>query len=96
MRRTGAAQCLPAVHSLQAALTCAAMARGRIGVDGELRARLRQTCVVTLEEFDSELVEPIDVRFAPPPEEPGPGRDARRAEEPSPEQTRWMRIRLTR
>lgn len=36
-------------------------------VDGELRATLRQTCVVTLEPFDAEIVEPLHMRFAPAP-----------------------------
>ena len=36
-------------------------------VDGELRATLRQSCVVTLEPFDAEIVEPLHMRFAPAP-----------------------------
>jgi Large ribosomal RNA subunit accumulation protein YceD len=32
---------------------------------GEMRARVTQVCVVTLERFDSEIIEPIDVKFAP-------------------------------
>jgi hypothetical protein len=41
--------------------------RGRDGlhVAGELRARATQTCIVTLEPFEAEIVEPIDVDFAP-------------------------------
>ena len=34
-------------------------------VSGELRADVRQTCVVTLDEFDAQIVEPIELRFAP-------------------------------
>ena len=33
---------------------------------GRVRAEVRQTCVVTLEEFDTVIEEPISVRFAPP------------------------------
>jgi hypothetical protein len=46
--------------------------RGREGlhVTGELRARATQSCVVTLEPFETEIVEPIDVEFAP--EAPAP------------------------
>ncbi len=32
---------------------------------GTVTARIRQVCVVTLEEFASDLSEPVDVRFAP-------------------------------
>jgi uncharacterized metal-binding protein YceD (DUF177 family) len=34
-------------------------------VTGEMRARVTQICVVTLDPFDSEIIEPIDVKFAP-------------------------------
>lgn len=36
-----------------------------LAVTGEMRARVTQICVVTLDRFDSEIVEPIDVKFAP-------------------------------
>jgi hypothetical protein len=36
-----------------------------LAVTGEMRARVTQFCVVTLDPFDSEIVEPIDVKFAP-------------------------------
>lgn len=41
--------------------------RGREGlhVTGEVRARVSQTCVVSLEPFESEIVEPVDVEFEP-------------------------------
>jgi hypothetical protein len=35
-----------------------------IRVTGEVRALVTQQCVVTLETFDSEIIEPVDVRFA--------------------------------
>lgn len=41
-------------------------------VSGELRADVRQTCVVTLDEFDAQIAEPIELRFAPPAEAPPP------------------------
>lgn len=39
--------------------------RGRDGlhVTGEVRARVTQTCVVSLEPFETEIVEPVDVEF---------------------------------
>jgi hypothetical protein len=33
-------------------------------VKGEVLARIRQTCVVTLDPFDAELREPVDIAFA--------------------------------
>jgi hypothetical protein len=41
--------------------------RGKDGLTatGEMRARVTQICVVTLDPFDSEIVEPMDVKFAP-------------------------------
>jgi hypothetical protein len=60
---------LPAVHALQAELRAQRWRGDGLKIDGELRARIRQTCVATLEEFDSQLIEPIHMRFAPPPEE---------------------------
>lgn len=48
---------------------------GGIAIAGELRADVRQTCVVTLDEFDASVVEPIDARFAPQAlAKPGAGR----------------------
>lgn len=57
---------LPAVHALHAELRARRWRGDGLEIDGELRARIRQTCVATLEEFDSEIVEPIHMRFAPP------------------------------
>ena len=39
---------------------------GRFHVAGQVRARVGQTCVVTLEEIENEIDEPIDLIFAPP------------------------------
>jgi hypothetical protein len=47
------------------AAACRAVARDGLAVTGEMRARVTQICVVTLDPFDSEIVEPIDVKFAP-------------------------------
>jgi hypothetical protein len=60
---------LPAVHALQAELRAQRWRGDGLKIDGELRASVRQTCVATLEEFDSQIVEPIHMRFAPSPEE---------------------------
>lgn len=37
----------------------------RVSVSGELRADMRRICVVTLDEFETSVVEPIDICFAP-------------------------------
>lgn len=74
---------IPAILSLSAALRARRWRGDGLEVSGELRARIRQTCVVTLEEFDSDIVEPIDLRFAPPREPPRP-RSRRRDEAPAP------------
>jgi Large ribosomal RNA subunit accumulation protein YceD len=39
---------------------------GRVHVTGHVRARIGQTCVVTLDPIENELDEPIDLIFAPP------------------------------
>jgi uncharacterized metal-binding protein YceD (DUF177 family) len=39
---------------------------GRFHVAGRVRARVGQTCVVTLEEIESDIDEPVDLVFAPP------------------------------
>ena len=59
---------IPAIASLKASLTISEAGRGRFDVTGEVRAKLTQICVVTLDPFESELVEPVEIRFAPPEE----------------------------
>ena len=39
---------------------------GRVHVTGEVRARVGQTCVVTLDAIENEIDEAIDLMFAPP------------------------------
>jgi hypothetical protein len=39
---------------------------GRFHVAGRVRARIGQTCVVTLDPIESDIDEPIDLTFAPP------------------------------
>lgn len=74
---------IPAVLSLTAALRARRWRGEGLEVTGELSARVRQTCVVTLEDFESDIVEPVDLRFAPPQETPRP-RSRRRDAEPEP------------
>jgi uncharacterized metal-binding protein YceD (DUF177 family) len=58
---------LVALSRLEADLAVRRRGAGGLAVTGELRADLRQTCVVTLEEFDATIVEPIEIAFAPEP-----------------------------
>ena len=57
---------LRAVLSVQAAFDVTPKRGGRFQVVGHVRARVGQTCVVTLDEMESEIDEPIDLIFAPP------------------------------
>lgn len=68
---------LQALSRLEADLRVAREGVGGLRVTGELRADIRQTCVVSLEDFDSRVVEPIDVRFAPQASIEAPPRDGR-------------------
>jgi len=54
------------VLSVQASFDVTPKRGGRFHVSGHVRARIGQTCVVTLEEIESEIDEPIDLIFAPP------------------------------
>jgi uncharacterized metal-binding protein YceD (DUF177 family) len=54
------------VLSVQASFDVTPMRGGRFHVTGDVRARIGQTCVVTLEEMESDIDEPIDLIFAPP------------------------------
>jgi hypothetical protein len=56
---------IPAIGRMEAEFHIARRPRGNFNVSGEVRALVTQTCVVSLEPFDSEIVEAIDVDFAP-------------------------------
>lgn len=68
-----AADSIPAVGALSAEFKVAREGKN-IRVRGEVRATVTQECVVTLENFDTDLVEDVDVRFAaaPAPAAPEP------------------------
>jgi hypothetical protein len=72
-----AAYGLVALPKFEAQLRITRFRGDGLSVAGELRATTRQACVVTLEEFDSDLVEPILARFIPPKEPPRPTRARR-------------------
>jgi len=54
------------VLSAHASLDVTPQSGGRFHVTGHVRARIGQTCVVTLDPIENELDEPIDLIFAPP------------------------------
>jgi hypothetical protein len=72
---------IPAIGRLDAEFHIARRPQGSFNVSGEVRALVTQTCVVSLESFDSEIVEAIDVDFATPSDvQPGQSAAARPAE----------------
>ena len=54
------------VLGVNASLDVTPSGEGRFHVGGRIRARIGQTCVVTLEPIENEIDEPIDLIFAPP------------------------------
>ena len=54
------------VLSAQASFEVTPKSGGRFHVAGSVRARIGQTCVVTLEPMESDIDEPVDLIFAPP------------------------------
>jgi uncharacterized metal-binding protein YceD (DUF177 family) len=54
-----------AVPKLVAKLKVSPDGRGGAEVAGRLEAKVRQTCVVSLDPFENRISEPIDIRFAP-------------------------------
>ncbi len=53
------------VLSVQASFDVTPERGGRFHVAGHVRARIGQTCVVTLEEMETDIDEPINLTFAP-------------------------------
>ena len=64
-RAVAARMGLLAVHGLACDFELRRCEAGAIAATGRLRARVRQTCVVTLEPFDAEVIEEFSVRFVP-------------------------------
>jgi len=57
---------LRSVVSAQASFDVTPKSGGRFQVTGVVRARIGQTCVVSLDDIENEIDEPIDLMFAPP------------------------------
>jgi uncharacterized protein len=56
---------LQSIASATAALDLTPVGEGRVRVVGRVKARVTQTCVVTLDPVQNEVDEPIDLIFAP-------------------------------
>jgi uncharacterized metal-binding protein YceD (DUF177 family) len=54
------------ILSAHASLEVTPKGGGRVHVEGRVRARVGQSCVVTLEPIENDIDEPIDLIFAPP------------------------------
>jgi hypothetical protein len=54
------------ILSVNASLDVTPKGAGRFHVGGHVRARIGQTCVVTLDPIENDIDEPIDLIFAPP------------------------------
>jgi len=54
------------ILSVSASLDVTPESGGRVHVEGRVRARVGQTCVVTLDPIENDIDEPIDLIFAPP------------------------------
>lgn len=59
---------IPGVVALTARFEITLLNRGRFNVTGWVSARIVQTCVVTLEDFEAEVREPVEAIFAEPQE----------------------------
>jgi hypothetical protein len=57
---------LPAIGRLVATFDLRPGTGGIVDVSGEVAADVTQICIVTLEPFAARLVEPVNLRFAPP------------------------------
>ena len=58
------------VLSAQASFDVTPKSGGRFHLTGQVRARVGQTCVVTLEEIENDIDEAVDLIFAPPEQVP--------------------------
>lgn len=70
-----------ALHALSADFRVVPVGDEGARVTGRVMAEVRQVSVVSLEEFDTEVCEDVDVRFVPPSEAPPPQSE----EDPAPE-----------
>ena len=60
---------LPAVHAVSCTFHLIREGRDRVLARGHLKARVTQTCVISLDEFEADIEEVFQVRFVPSGEE---------------------------
>jgi hypothetical protein len=82
-----AALAIPSVRNLRGAITATPGRKGSVAVTGLVSADIVQTCVVTLDEFETHVEEPVDLEFIPRPE-PVASLAAKPAKGPKPGQPR--------
>lgn len=56
---------LPGVAALEASFRLTPRAGGRVELDGRVKARVTQICVVSLEPFETAVEQPVELSFAP-------------------------------
>lgn len=56
---------IPAVRSLTCRFQLNNLPRGQVAAEGELRARVVQTCIVSLDDFATDIIEPFRIRLVP-------------------------------
>lgn len=78
--RLAAAAGVNAMPQAEASFDVVPAANGRFRVTGRVRARVEQTCVVTLDPVENEVDEPVDVEFAPPSQIPASARSVQKEE----------------
>lgn len=81
---------LPAVSALSAEVDISRLSGGRLHVGGRVTARVTRVCVVTLEPFESEVAQDIDITFAPVPRAAPADAGARTS------RSRWAQARTSR
>lgn len=77
-RELAALNGLAGIESLVARLHVTRRGREGLHATGEVRAKATQTCVVSLEPFETSILEPVDVEFEPAPA-PKPAREEKNA-----------------
>ena len=56
---------LPSIASLEAEMTVTLLSRDGLAVSGQVKAQLTQTCALTAEDFDSDVIAPVEIRYSP-------------------------------
>jgi uncharacterized metal-binding protein YceD (DUF177 family) len=57
---------IPAISAVKARFRIAREPRGRFLITGEVEARVTRDCVISLEPFETDVVEPVEIEFQQP------------------------------